>query len=128
MDSEALKRLEAAGWHSGTVTELFGLTPEESELIELRLALSKRIKQLRLEKNLTQKALGKQIGSSQSRVAKIESGDPSVSMDLMFRCGFAATAKAFKSRDRLLLLIKCDHSFIISICETSNSHEYTLRI
>jgi len=35
MDSEALKRLEAAGWHSGTVTELFGLTPEESELIEL---------------------------------------------------------------------------------------------
>jgi DNA-binding XRE family transcriptional regulator len=78
MDSEALKRLEAAGWHSGTVTELFGL-----------------------EKNLTQKALGKQIGSSQSRVAKIESGDPSVSMDLMFRCGFALGS----SRRDLLLAI-----------------------
>lgn len=101
IDSEALKRLEAAGWHSGTVTELFGLTPEESELIELRLALSKRIKQLRLEKNLTQKALGKQIGSSQSRIAKIESGDPSVSMDLMFRCGFALGS----SRRDLLLAI-----------------------
>lgn len=58
MDSEALKRLEAAGWYSGTVTELFGLTPEEAELIELRLALSKRIKQLRLAKNLTQKSSG----------------------------------------------------------------------
>jgi DNA-binding XRE family transcriptional regulator len=101
MDSEALKRLEAAGWHSGTVAELFGLTPEESELIELRLALSKRIKQLRLEKNLTQKALGKQIGTSQSRVAKIEAGDPSVSMDLMFRCGFALGSNR---RDLLLAI------------------------
>jgi len=50
---------------------------------------------------LTQKALGKQIGSSQSRVAKIESGDPSVSMDLMFRCGFALGS----SRRDLLLAI-----------------------
>ena len=40
MDSEALKRLEAAGWQSGTVTELLGLTPKEAELIEVRLSLS----------------------------------------------------------------------------------------
>jgi len=88
MDLEKQKKLEAAGWVVGSTEELVGLTPEESELIELRLLLSKRIRELRLEKKLTQEELSKQLGSSQSRVAKIESGDPSVSMDLMMRSVF----------------------------------------
>lgn len=43
------------------------------------------VKELRKNKNLSQNALAKKMGSSQSRIAKIESGDPSVSLDLIVR-------------------------------------------
>ncbi|TET99350.1 MAG: XRE family transcriptional regulator [Anaerolineales bacterium] len=77
--------LEAKGWKVGTVDEFLGLNDEEIAYIELKLALSKKIRELRLEKNLTQVETAKLLGSSQSRVAKMESGDPSVSIDLQIR-------------------------------------------
>jgi DNA-binding XRE family transcriptional regulator len=85
MDIDKLDRLVADGWQVGTVTEFLGLSPEEEMFIELKLILSDRLKQLRENQNLTQKALAKRIESSQSRVAKMEAGDPSVSIDLLVR-------------------------------------------
>ena len=70
---------------SKSVDEFLGLNDEEIAYIELKLALSKKIRELRLEKNLTQVETAKLLGSSQSRVAKMESGDPSVSIDLQIR-------------------------------------------
>lgn len=83
MDLEKRRRLEADGWKCGTVDELLGLTPQESAFIEMRLSLSHYLKELRTKKQLTQQALAKKIKSSQSRVAKMESGDPSSSLDLI---------------------------------------------
>jgi DNA-binding XRE family transcriptional regulator len=83
MDSEKRRRLEAAGWQCVTVDDFLGLTPQESAFIEMRLSLSHYLKELRITKKLTQQALAKKIKSSQSRVAKMESGDPSSSLDLI---------------------------------------------
>jgi DNA-binding XRE family transcriptional regulator len=79
------KALEKAGWQVGTVDEFLGLSKAEAALVELRLTLSKKLRTKRTKRKLTQGQLAKLLGSSQSRVAKMESGDPSVSLDLLIR-------------------------------------------
>ena len=85
MDAEKLKRLEAAGWAVGDASDFLELTPAEAELVELKIRLALFAKKQRKAQNLSQDALAKKMGSSQSRIAKIESGDPSVSLDLIVR-------------------------------------------
>lgn len=85
MKQEKRKRLEAAGWKVGTVSEFLGLTEEETVLIELKLDLAKAVRAERMRRQMTQEELGKILGSSQSRVAKMEAGDPTVSIDLLVR-------------------------------------------
>ena len=79
------KKLEKAGWKVGSVDDFLGLSPEESAYIEMKLALSRSLKHWRIEKKLSQVALAKRIDSSQSRVAKMEAADPSVSIDLIMK-------------------------------------------
>jgi DNA-binding XRE family transcriptional regulator len=85
MDKAKRKRLEAKGWKVGTTSEFLGLSPEEARYIELKLALSEHLRRRRVRRKLTQEQLAKLLSSSQSRVAKMESGDPSVSLDLLIR-------------------------------------------
>ena len=85
MDTEKQKRLQAAGWTIGNASDFLSLTPAETELVELKTRLALFAKERRTINNLSQEALAKKMGSSQSRVAKIESGDPSVSLDLIVR-------------------------------------------
>jgi DNA-binding XRE family transcriptional regulator len=85
-------RLERKGWRIGRAQELLQLSDEEVAYIELKLALSDRLKSLREKKSITQVEMAKLISSSQSRVAKMESGDPSVSIDLLVRALLALGA------------------------------------
>ena len=85
MDAEKRKRLEAAGWAVGDVSDFLDLTTAEAELMELKTRLALFAKEQRKMSNMSQDALAKKMGSSQSRIAKIESGDPSVSLDLIIR-------------------------------------------
>ena len=85
MDSEKRKRLKAAGWAMGDAGDFLALTDAEAELVELKIRLALFAKEQRKANNLSQDALAKKMGSSQSRIAKIESGDPSVSLDLIVR-------------------------------------------
>jgi len=89
MDAIKRQRLEEAGWKVGTADEFLELSPEESALLNVRLKLGQNIKQLRLKQKLSQKTLAKRLGSSQSRVSKIEAGDPSTSFELLFSALFA---------------------------------------
>ncbi len=93
MNQEKRKRLEAEGFEFGTVAEFLGLSEEESEMIELRLTLATQLRQQRLAHNLSQVALAKRLGSSQSRIAKMEAADASVSIDLLCRAYFALGIK-----------------------------------
>ena len=78
-------RLEKMGWKVGSVDEFLELSPEESAYIEVKLRLSDNLRQRRTQKRLSQKELAVLIKSSQSRVAKMEGGDPSVSIDLLVK-------------------------------------------
>ena len=78
-------KLERAGWKVGSVKEFLGLTAAEEALVELRLTLSRSLRERRTRRRLSQEQLAKLLGSSQSRVAKMEAGDPSVSIDLLIR-------------------------------------------
>jgi predicted XRE-type DNA-binding protein len=79
------EKLRAKGWNSGTTAEFLGLSPEEEAYIELRLRLSRGLRARRMDAKFTQAQLAEAIGSSQSRVAKMEAGDPTVSVDLLVR-------------------------------------------
>jgi ribosome-binding protein aMBF1 (putative translation factor) len=79
------KRLEARGWKVGTAREFLELTDQEEAYVELRLKLADALKRQRMRRNLTQADLAKTMKSSQSRVAKMEAGDASVSLDLLVR-------------------------------------------
>ncbi len=85
MDKRKKGQLQKKGWKAGTVAEFLGLSAEESAYIEMKLALSEKLKERRLHKKLTQAQLAKAIDSSQSRVAKMEACDPTVSIDLLVK-------------------------------------------
>lgn len=76
-------RLKAAGWAVGSVQEFLGLSDADAALIEMKLSLSRSLRERRQRRGLSQVELAKRLHSSQSRVAKMEAGDPSVSMDLL---------------------------------------------
>ena len=78
-------RLEKKGWRVGSVDEFLDLSPEESAYIELKLRLGESLRKRRVRRKMTQVDLAKKIRSSQSRVAKMENGDPTVSLDLLIR-------------------------------------------
>ena len=85
MDNTKKKKLEAAGWRVGTTQDFLGLSNEESAFIEVKLTLSRRFKEQRTRQGLTQEQAASLLKSSQSRVAKMEAGDVSVSLDLLVR-------------------------------------------
>jgi DNA-binding XRE family transcriptional regulator len=97
------KRLEKSGWKFGSADEFLGLTPEESAYVELKLALSKNLQERRRRKGLTQVQLARILKSSQSRIAKMEAGDPSVSIDLLVR-SLLALGTSHKTLHRSLAL------------------------
>lgn len=85
MKKSKKEKLEKAGWKIGSVQEFLKLSNEEVAFIEMKLALAKYLKDMRIKKKLTQDQLAHALHSSQSRVAKMEAGDPTVSMDLIVR-------------------------------------------
>ena len=85
MDKRKKERLAKKGWKTGSVAEFLNLSAEESAYVEMKLALSEKLRERRRRKKLTQAELARAIESSQSRVAKMEAGDPTVSIDLLVK-------------------------------------------
>jgi DNA-binding XRE family transcriptional regulator len=79
------RKLEAAGWKLGSAADFLGLTKEEESLVEIKLALANKLRARRQQEKLTQSDVARKVGSSQSRVAKMEIADESVSLDLLVR-------------------------------------------
>ncbi|MCK5001423.1 MAG: helix-turn-helix transcriptional regulator [Gammaproteobacteria bacterium] len=100
------KQLETKGWKIGTAADFLGLTPEEA-FIEMKMSLSRSLKEMRQRKHLSQTAFAKLIKSSQSRVAKMETGSASVSIDLLIKSLLALgasqkdLAKAIRSKSKV---------------------------
>jgi len=77
--------LENKGWKVGDAEDFLELTQEEAAYVEMKLRLSDSLRRRRQRRKLTQTEFAKLIKSSQSRVAKMETGDPTVSLDLLVR-------------------------------------------
>jgi predicted XRE-type DNA-binding protein len=85
MKNTKRQKIEAAGWKVGSTTDFLGLSKEEELLIDMKLALANKLKTRRQQRKLTQLEIAKRLGSSQSRIAKMEVADKSVSLDLLVR-------------------------------------------
>lgn len=85
MDKKKKEKLEKKGWKIGSTNDFLGLSVEEIEYIDLKVKLSEYLKSNRKKQKLTQTELAGILHSSQSRVVKMEHGDPSVSLDLIIR-------------------------------------------
>ena len=92
MKTAKLERLQAADWKVGSAQDFLQLSEEEAQLIALKLALISAVKKSRIKRKLSQIDLAQRMKSSQSRIAKIEAGDPSVSLDLIVRALIASGA------------------------------------
>ena len=87
------RRLEAAGWKETTVQEFLNLSDADAQYIETKLALSRQLRELRQQRHLTQTQAASLLKTNQSRLARMEAGDPSVSLDLLVRGLFALGAR-----------------------------------
>ena len=85
MNKAKARRLRDAGWSVGDTKDFLGLTAAEAAIVEMRAALATSLRRQRTSRRLSQATLAGRIGSSQSRVAKMEAGDPSVSLELLIR-------------------------------------------
>ncbi len=85
MREEKRRRLETKGWKVGSAQEFLRLSDEEAAYIDLKVRLATSLRERRQRRCLTQADLAKLLPSSQSRIAKMEAGDPSVSLDLLIR-------------------------------------------
>lgn len=85
MDQDRKARLESAGWRVGSAAEFLGLTAEEAAFVELKLSLASYLREVRRSRGWTQAETAGRLGSSQSRVAKMEAADSTVSVDLLVR-------------------------------------------
>ena len=93
MKNSKKARLEARGWRVGDVATFLELTPEEAAFVEIKFALSRSLRDRRTANGLSQAALAKRLHSSQSRIAKMEAADPTVSIDLLLRALCALGAR-----------------------------------
>lgn len=92
MKTNKLDRLKAGEWEVGNAEDFLQLSEAETRLVELKLSLISAVKKSRIKRKLSQIDLAQRMKSSQSRIAKIEAGDPSVSLDLIVRALIASGA------------------------------------
>ena len=85
MKATKRKKLERAGWAVGSASDFLGLSEAEVVIVGMKLALASKLRTLRQQQKLTQEEVAKRIGSSQSRVAKMEVAERSVSIELLVR-------------------------------------------
>ncbi len=88
MKAEKKRRLEKAGWTVGSAYDFLELDQDERAYVETKIALAQALRERRQKEKLTQSQFAERVGSSQSRVAKMEAADPSVTLDLLMRSLF----------------------------------------
>jgi DNA-binding XRE family transcriptional regulator len=93
MDIKKKNKLKKLGGRVTSVREFLGLSQAEAAVVEIRVELAAAVREKRLAAGLTQAELASALGSTQSRVAKIEAADPQASLESMVRALAAAGAR-----------------------------------
>jgi predicted XRE-type DNA-binding protein len=85
MHARRAKKLKEKGGRVATAQKFLGLSDLDMAVVELRVALATALQQRRKQAKLTQVQLAKTIQSGQSRVAKMEGGDPQAGLESLVR-------------------------------------------
>lgn len=101
MKAAKVRKLKAAGWKIGSTKDFLRLSDQEAALVEVKLCLVDALRQARRKRGLSQVDLAKRMRSSQSRIAKIEACDPTVSLDLILRALIASGASRREIQETL---------------------------
>ena len=88
MRADKRRRLERSGWTVGDAGDFLGLSAEERRFVEVNLALAGGLRRRREQLGLTQIQVAERLDSSQSRVAKMEAADLTVTTDLLLKSLF----------------------------------------
>ena len=92
MDKTKKEALEKKGWKVGDIDEYLGLTPAEVVIVEMKAELAKALATKRKKAGITQVDASARAKTSQSRFAKAERSDSSVSLELMIKLFFSLGA------------------------------------
>lgn len=92
MDRAKKESLEKKGWKVGDIDEYLGLTPAEMVIVEMKAGLAEALAKKRKKSGLTQIEASAKAKTSQSRFAKAEHSDSSVSLELMIKLFFSLGA------------------------------------
>ncbi|MBO4435298.1 MAG: helix-turn-helix transcriptional regulator [Fibrobacter sp.] len=92
MDKAKKESLEKKGWKFGDVDEYLGLTPAEMVIVEMKAELAKALIKKRKKSGMSQTEASAKAQTSQSRYAKAEHSDSSVSLELMIKLFFSLGA------------------------------------
>ena len=101
MSDKKKTRRRKAGWIDGDYGDFLRLSDGDREIVEMKYQLVRALRSERERQHLTQAEVAKLVGSGQARIAKIEGGDPSVSLDLLLKT-LLALGKTRKQIARLL--------------------------
>ena len=85
MNADLERKLAAAGWKSGDAADFFGLSDDQRQLLDVRVAMAKAIRRQRLAQNITQKNLAVKLHSTQPRLAESRLPRTDVSFDQMLK-------------------------------------------
>jgi DNA-binding XRE family transcriptional regulator len=85
MEAKQRKNLAKMGGRVATVQEFLGLSDAEVRLIDLRIQLTRELRERRTACKVTQAQLAKLLGTSQPRVAAMEADDPQTSLEALLR-------------------------------------------
>ena len=89
MEKAKKERLEKNGWKVGDIDEFLDLNEAEMAIIEMKVALAKVLVAKRKKSGLSQEEVARMSGTSQSRLAKMEKANSSVSLELLIRALFS---------------------------------------
>ena len=83
------KKLEKIGYKITDTQQFLNLSDREMAIIDLKVNLTQKLREVRKAAGITQKQLAKLMSSSQSRMAMLEGGAPDISLELICRALFA---------------------------------------
>lgn len=89
MDADKRARLEAAGFVAIHPYDWLGLTPEQRQLVDLRVRLVVELQRARTRLGLTRRQMAARTGLTAKLVAEIDAGGLDITLEQLFQSYFA---------------------------------------